>query len=127
MKKKKIFIILGVVLALYIVLWLTFPYSTYNKANKARGDFEIDASMPGLLSGPTVDVKVSGYASLVIEYTFFGKADYYVALAGVERDYLIPIDTDIIPINAINEECEILFDTVRDELITAYSWVTETF
>jgi|GEM_PF-1860485 len=130
--KKRMLYAAGVLLALvvaYGLFWYLVPWRSY-KGYEAAMSREIDTE----IEYPTIfglrghiRMFVNDYSALEIVPGVFGGADLYVLFAGMSEDYRIPVDRELIPLDTINEECEILLDQSRGYMLEYLAWAEENW
>ena len=107
-------------LLLYTALWVILPrrqYAQYCAALPADAD-HIEIETPGFFSfHGVIRMYASDYAALEIRPWLLSGTSVYVLFAGLQQEYCIPVDRELIPHEATNEECEILLDENRPVLL----------
>ena len=107
-------------LLLYTALWAILPrrqYAQYCAALPAGAD-HIEIETPGFFSfHGVIRMYASDYAALEIRPRLLSGTSVYVLFAGLQQEYCIPVDRELIPLEATNEECEILLDENRPVLL----------
>ena len=105
-------------LVLYTVLWFLIPFRTYRGYEAAMpADIDTEIQYPHLFTWKgSIRMFVNAYSALEIVPGVFGGYDLYAVFAGMSRDYRIALDGEMIPLEPINEECEILLDECRSHL-----------
>jgi len=130
--KKRMFCAAGVLLALvlaYGLFWYLVPcrsYKGYEAAMPEKIETEIQYPTVFGLRG-RIRMFVNAYSALEIVPGVFGGADLYAVFAGMAEDYRIAVDRHLIPLDVINEECEILLDQSRDYMLEYLAWAEENW
>ena len=114
MNRKKI-ITAAVVAAILLALWLCLPFRAYlsYKEGAERLSYDAEVDFPGVFSPGEIRIFTSDYAAVALVPSLSGNAEIYALFSGMTRDYRIALDSELIPYEAINEECEILLDEQR--------------
>lgn len=128
-KKKKIILsIVALAAAVYAAAWLFLPYGRYKNFQETDCPWETEVSFPGIFSfSGSITMKLNNGASLIFEPGVFSGCDIFIFLRGGDRDYRIEADRELIPLYAVNEECEKLLDNYRISLLEMLSWAEENW
>jgi len=128
MNRKKI-ITAAVVAAILLALWLCLPFRAYLSYKEGAEQLSYDAEVdfPGVFSPGEIRIFTSDYAAVVLEPSLSGNAEIYALFSGMTKDYRIALDSELIPYEAINEECEILLDEQREDMLAALSEAKAVF
>ncbi|MBQ5813237.1 MAG: hypothetical protein IIW34_03715 [Clostridia bacterium] len=112
-----------------LAFWLGLPFRAYMSYKEGAEQLSYDAEVdfPGVFSPGEIRIFTSDYAAVVLEPSLSGNAEIYALFSGMTRDYRIALDNELIPYEAVNEECEILLDEQREDMIAALSEAKAVF
>lgn len=129
MNRKKIILAAAALAVIMLVFWLCLPFRTYlsYKEGTEQLSYYTEVDFPGVFSPGEIRIFTSDYAAVVLEASLSGNAEIYALFSGVTRDYRIALDSELIPYEAVNEECEILLDEQREDMIAALSEAKAVF
>ncbi|MBQ5814334.1 MAG: hypothetical protein IIW34_09315 [Clostridia bacterium] len=129
MNRKKIILAAAALAVIMLVFWLCLPFRAYlsYKGGAEQLSYNAEVDFSGVFSPGEIRIFTSDYAAVVLEPSLSGNAEIYALFSGVTRDYRIALDSELIPYEAVNEECEILLDEQREDMFAALSEAKAVF